>query len=469
MAKKAPVLKTTNNAEVWSYIVNQEPILKADLGLPVQGQDMAQIGQLVSKNERYRNAFLNVVNVIGLTVIDRNAYENPWEEFTNRGTLNLGQQIREIFVDLCEAYDYNKLLKEETRFAKTVNPNVFEFIHELNFQKFYQTTTSDEQIAMAFTTEGGIYDLIVEMVGKLYTSWEYDKYIINKYLLCRRIVDGTLTPIEIDGYTSLTSRQRVSAMKNISNKMIFMSPNYNPAGVRVSTKFEDQILIMNTDFEADLETEVIATSFFRDSAEFKTRSALVDGFNNHDWERLSMLLEDQFTKFTDDELAALAKIPAVIIARDWYMNYYWNFGIMNEDEASRIADANGIRKTEFFNATTLKNNHFLHAWACFSSSPFAQAVVFTEDLTPAVSTVTVSPSSATLSPGSGLRFSATTATTGFANKAVTWSTDEESVKIDEKGYMEIPLEYTGASAITVTATSIYNNTKTGTASVTVVS
>ena len=44
--------------------------------------------------------------------------------------------------------------------------------------------------------------LIDEMVSKLYTSWQYDKYIINKYILCRRIVDGTITSIEIDNFDS---------------------------------------------------------------------------------------------------------------------------------------------------------------------------------------------------------------------------------------------------------------------------
>lgn len=468
MAKKN-VIKATSNAEIVSFILNQNPELKEELGLPTQGQDMKPLGKLFSSDERYKNAFLNIVNVIGLTMIQRNAWENPWEEFTNRGELNYGQQIREIWVDLCNVYDYNEFLTKELRFAETVVPNVFEYIHDLNFQKFYQTTTSDEQIAMAFDREGGIYDLIDEMVSKLYTSWQYDKYILNKYILCRRIVDGTITSIEIDNFDSLTARQRVSKMKNISNKMIFMSPNYNPAGVKNATKFEDQILIMNTDFEAELETEVIATSFFRDSAEFKTRSALVDGFGEHDDARLTMILKDQYVKFTSDELTELAKVPAVIISRKWFMNFYWNFGIVNRADAEEAMDRAGMRFTDFFNPTTLKNNRFLHVWACLSSSPFEQAAVFTKDLTPAVSSVTVSPSSATMSPGTALKLSATVATTGFANKAVTWSVDDEAAKINEKGFLEIPIEYTGASALTVTATSIFDSTKTGTSSITVVS
>lgn len=461
---KTKTLKATSNLELTSYIINQDPVLKAEIGLPTQGTDLKAIGKLISSNERYKNAFLNIVNVIGLTLIKRNSWNNPWEEFTDRGELNYGQQIREIINDLADVYDYNKELTDETRFVKTVVPNVLEYIHELNFQKFYQTTTSDEQIATAFDREGGILELIEDIVGMLYESWKYDKYIVNKYMLCRRIVDGTITPIEIDGYASKTARERVSEMKNISNKMSFRSPHYNPAGIRKATNFEDQIFIINTDFEATMTTEVLATSFFRNDAEFKAQSALIDGFGQHDTERLSSVLGDQYVAFTDDELAALAKIPAVIISREWFMDFYWNFGLTNTDGAR----AAGMRETEFFNPTTLKNNHFLHVWAVFSTSPFENAVVFTEDLTPAVVSVTVSPSTATMSAGGSMQFGAAVATSGFANKAVSWSVNDTGAKILENGRLEIPIGYTGASSITVTATSVFDSSVTGTASVTVV-
>lgn len=459
MAKtKTSVLKATSNAELISFAINSDPTLVAELDLPVQGQDLTPYGKLYSSNQRFKNAFLNMFNLVGLTYIKRNGWENPWD-FTDRGMLNFGQQIREIIVDLCNVYDYNAKLSYESDFIATVVPNVLEYVHELNFQKFYKTTTSDEQVAMAIVREGDLLDLIIKIIGSMYTSWLYDKYIVNKYMLCRRIVDGTITAVEIDGYGSLTARQRVSAMKNISNKMIFMSPNYNPAGLRRATPFEDQIFILNTDFEADMTTEVLATSFFRNDAEFKSQSALIDGFGTHDSARLTELLGSDYTAFTDDELSALANVPAVIISREWFMDYMWAFD----------GNGDGTKETEFYNPETLKNNHFLHVWAVFSTSPFENAVVFTKDVTPAVSTVTVSPSTATMSAGTKAQFSATVATTGFANKAVTWKTNETSVKINEWGALEIPLEYTGASEITVTATSIYDSTKTGTATITVAS
>lgn len=456
MPKGTKALSVTSSAELLSYIINVTPELSGEIDLPVQGQSIAPYGKIIVNNERYKNAFINTVNLIGLTIIKRNGWDNPWD-FTKRGTLRYGQQIREIINDLCNVYDYNANATDNDRFLDTVVPNVFNYIHEVNFQKFYQTTTSDAQMAMAFETED-LFTYIDDAISMLYESLKYDTYLVDKYMLARRIVDGTVTAIQIANYSSLTPRQRVSAIKSVSNKMTFRSPNYNPAGIRRATSFDDQIGILNTDFEADMSTEVLATSFFRDDADMKIRGKLIDGFGSFDTNRLTELLGNDYIAFTDTELTALAKIPFVIVSREWFMDYEYSLG----------AEGTG-KTTEFYNPTTLKNNIFLAFWGCFSTSPFENAVVFTPDSI-GVTSVTVSPSTATVSAGQGVQLSATVVTTGFANKAVYWSVDATSeaagVTISDTGYLSIPTGYTAASTVTVTATSIYDNTVTGTATIT---
>jgi uncharacterized protein YjdB len=458
------VLKAANDSELLSYIINVTPELATEVDLPVQGESIAPIGKIIMSNERFKNAFINTINLIGLTVIDRNYWDDPWEGFTERGTLNYGQSVRELIVDIADVYDYNTYANNPTHFLQNVVPNVYNYIHEVNYQKFYKTTTSDEQMAMAFNTEGGLMDLIEKIIGSLYEGYKYDKYIVNKYMLCRRILDGTITSVEIDGYNSLTPRQRVAFIKNVSNKMTFRSPNYNPAGVRVATPFADQIMILNTDFEADLSTDVLATSFFIDQAKFKTDLALIDGYGNHDTARLTELLGSAYIPFTDAELAALAGIPCVIIDREFFQDYNYSL-----DNAVDVA-TNGTRSTNFYNPETLKNNHWLHTWKVVSTSPFKQAVVFTKDVTPAVSSVTVSPSTAVVTQGQSLQLSAAVVTTGFANKAVTWtvatSTEGADATITEAGVLTISADTPAEASFTVTATSVYDSTKTGTATVT---
>lgn len=461
MAFKKSVLRAQTDAELLSYIINQNPILSQEIDLPVQGESIIPIGKLISSNERYKNAFINTVNLIGLTVIKRNGWDNPWN-FTKRGDLNFGQQVRELMLDLCNVYDYNKEMKDDpnnTRFLKTVVPNVFNYIHEINFQKFYQTTTSDEQLAMAFSREGGLFEFIDIAISMLYESLKYDTYITDKYMLCRRILDGTTTPVQMTNYDTMSARQRVSFMKNISNMFTFRSPNYNPAGIRKATSFDDQILIVNTQFEADFSTEVLATSYFRDEADMRSRLVLIDGFDNHDTARLTELLGSAFVAFTEDELTQLKTIPAVLISREWFMDYDYTL------------DTNSnTKQTEFYNPTTLRNNHFLHVWRIFSTSPFENAVVFTTG-TPAVTEIAISPAESTISAGQTLQLTANVTATGFANKAVTWSVTkgaDQGVTVNANGLVTIPADFTPAEdAIQITATSIYTTTVTGTASITV--
>ena len=460
--KSKSVLNAQNSAELLSYIINVTPELKDNIDLPVQGQSIKPIGQIIINNDRYKNAFINTVNLIGLTVIKRNGWNNPWD-FTKRGTLRFGQQIREIINDLCNVYDYNDETNNETRFLKSVVPNVYNYIHEINFQKYYEQTTSDEQLAMAFDTEDSLFNFVDDLIGMLYESYEYDQYIINKYMLCRRILDGTVTSVKIDNYATLTPRQRVSRIKAVSNEMTFRNPNYNPAGIRRATRFEDQIAIINSEFEADFSTEILATSYFKDEAEMKSSMRLIDSFSKHDTARLTEVLGSQYVAFTEEELAQLQNIPCVIISREWFMDYDYSL------------DANApTKQTEFYNPTTLKRNIYLHSWAVYSTSPFEQACVFTSD-TPAVKSVSLSPLQSSVSAGLTVQLTPVVETEGFANKAVVYSIEKADgqktpVTVSSTGLVTIPSDFekTGvAPQITVRATSVYDNTKYGEASITV--
>lgn len=459
------VLKVTNDSELLSFIINQTPELSSEIDLPVQGECIQKYGKIIVNNERYKNAFLNTINLIGLTVIDRNYWENPWENFANRGTISFGQTVRELLVDIADVFDYQKYANDTTHFLENVVPNIYNYLHELNYEKFYKTTTSDTQIAMAFNTEGGLMDLIEKIIGSLYEGYKYDKYIIDKYQLCRRILDGTVTAIQIPDFANKTTRERVSFMKSYSNKMTFKSPFYNPAGARVQTPFGKQILLMNTDFEGQLSTEVIATSFFRDAAEFKTNSALIDGFGEYDEQRLTELLGDGFEPFSEDEKTELEKIPACLFDDEWFQDYTY-----------LIDNQSDVKMTNFYNPETLKNNHWLHTKKVISTSPFKNFIVFTLD-TPTINSVTVSPAESSVSAGLSVQLAATVNTTAFANKAVVWTVAQSAgdngtskVTVDQNGLVKIPSDYDTtkeATQIKIRATSVYDSTKYGEATITV--
>lgn len=473
--KSGVTLKNTSvndSVELLSYIINQTPILRENIDLPVQGQSIKPIGKLIMDNQAYKNAFLNTVNIIGLTVITRNHWENPWKTFTDKGELTYGQHVREIIVDIANVYDYNEMADKPCKFCKTEVPNVLSYLHEVNYQKFYKTTTSDEQMAMAFE-RGDLFSLIDEIVNSLYEGLEYDYYQVSKYVLARRILDGTVTAVQIANLDTKTDREVVAEIKKVSNDMTFRSGKFNPAGVRKATSFEDQFAIVSTLFDAKFTTNVLATSYFRSDAEMKANMELCDGFGNFDSERLAEVFAkrdddgnivegqyvDGYTPLTEAEKTLLDAIPCVIVGRDFFQMYRYGLDARPE----------GGRATMFFNPQTIRTNHWLHIWGVMSSSPFENAVVFTP-VAPSITSVTVSPATATITKGQTLQLSAVVVTAGFANKAVMWSVDDTAkangVTINQKGILSVPANAT-VESITVTATSIYDNTVTGTATITV--
>lgn len=455
MANKNTVLKVSSNAELLSYIINETPILKENIDLPKQGESVKEIGKIILDNTRYRNAFINTVNLIGLTIIKRNQWNNPWEIFANRGTLKRGQQIRELIQDLAKVYDYNENYDNKTRFLETEVPEIYNYLHNLNFQKFYETTINEAELYMAFDDEeNGLLDFITSTTENLYTTYEYDKYLMDKYQLCRRLVDGTIKAIHIDD--TLEPRQILSKMKGVSNKMAFMSPNYNPAGVRRATKQENQYLMLDAEREAINSTEILATSYFKDEAQTKTNLALIDSFSETDEKRLQMLLKDAYVPFTEEEKAMLQSVLGVIISDEFFMDYYYALDNARED---------GKRLTEFENPTTLDRNVFLHVWAVISTSPFENCAVFTTD-TPSVKSVKISPTTATVSKGQGIQLSAEAVTTGLANKSVFYTVTSGKATVNQSGYVKIPSDSTDTT-VTITATSVFDNTKTASATITI--
>ena len=120
----AKTLATKSSAKLLNYMAQVSPELQEVIGLPQQGTDIQKIGDLIVSNTRYKNAFLNAVNVIALTLIISDAWANPWEDFTNQGQIRYGQTVREMIVDLIEAEDYNQYMNNPTHFLEQQVPKI---------------------------------------------------------------------------------------------------------------------------------------------------------------------------------------------------------------------------------------------------------------------------------------------------------------------------------------------------------
>lgn len=446
-AKPYDVLNAIRNNASANY-QNYVPIATAS------DASIKEIGAIIMDYVALQNEFLYaLVNRIGLVLLTNKMFENPLRMF-KKGKLDFGETIEEIFVNLADPHTYDVATAENEVFKRQI-PDVRAAFHILNYQKFYKTTIQQEQLRQAFLSWKGIDDLIAKIVDSMYSGASFDEFQMMKYLLARNILNGRLYPVQVSSLSAANAKSIVSTVKGTSNMLTFSNTKYNVAGVNNFTDKKDQIIILNSAADAIIDVEVLASAFNMSKAEFMGQRVLVDNFGDFDTDRLAQLFEnnEDYTPFTSDEITALNSIPAVIVDRDYFMIFdnLYNF-------------------TEQYNGEGLYWNYWYHTWKTFSVSPFANAVVFAPGA-PSITSVTVSPATATVSAGQNFQLDVEVVTTNFASKAVDWSVDTTSaglgVTISVLGELHIPSDVDSNTEITVTAKSVVDATKYDTATITV--
>lgn len=411
-------------------------------------ENVKEIGAVLNSYPQLQNEFLNaLVNRIGRVILTSKMYENPWSMF-KKGLLEFGENIEEIFVNLAKPFQFDPAVSESTIFKREI-PDVRSAFHIMNYQKYYKSTIANDQLRQAFLSWQGITDLIAKIVDSMYTGANYDEFQVMKYMLCKNIVRGNLYPVNVDD----SNIKSVAAdFKAVSNDLEFMKTKYNVSGVHTTSKKDEQYLIVDAKFDASMDVEVLASAFNMDKAEFMGHRVLVDSFAELDTDRLAILFADDanYVPLTEGELATLENITAVLVDKDWFMIFdnFMNF-------------------TEQYNGEGLYWNYWYHVWKTFSVSPFANAIVFTSEQA-GVTSVTVTPSTATVVAGGTVALSAAVVTTGFAPQTVTWSSADETVAtVSADGVVTVLSDATTSDTVVITATSTYDNTVTGTATITV--
>lgn len=451
MATKPKVVTLTNSSVDILNVIRENASQNYRDYVPKATADadaIRQIGAVIMDYPNLQNEFLSaLVNRIGRVLITSKMYSNPWAMF-KKGLLEFGETIEEIFVNIAKPFQFDQAVAESEVFKREI-PDVRAAFHIMNYQKFYKATISNDQLRQAFLSWEGITDLIAKIVDAMYTGANYDEFLTMKYLLARHILDGHMYPVQIPTVSTENMKTIVSDIKGISNAMEFLSTEYNLTGVATHTPKADQYMLINSKFDAVMDVEVLASAFNMEKAEFLGKRVLVDSFGKLDIARLAVLFKDDPTYIepTSDELTALDKIPAVIVDKDWFMIFdnYQNF-------------------TEQYNGQGLYWNYWYHVWKTFSVSPFANNALFVPG-TPSVTSVTVTPATATVTKGQSIQLTATVVTENFAPQSVTWNSDSDNATVDASGKVTLTSAATGT--VNITAKSTYDPTKTGKCVITV--
>ena len=453
MATKPKIVTLTNSSVDILNVIRNNATINYKNYVPVARADaesIREIGAIIMDSPQLQNEFLSaLVNRIGRVLVTSKMYDNPWSMF-KKGTLEFGETIEEIFVNIAKPFQFDPNVAETNLFKREI-PDVRSAFHIMNYQKYYKTTIQNDQLRQAFLSWQGITDLIAKIVDSMYTGANYDEFQTMKYMLAKHILNGRMYPVTIPAVTEANMKSIVSTIKGVSNNYEFMSNKYNVAGVQNFSKKNDQYLLINSKFDATMDVEVLASAFNMDKAQFAGQRVLVDSFGSLDIERLNILFADDptYTEISKSDLQALDTIPCVLVDRDWFMIFdnFYNF-------------------TEQYNGEGLYWNYWYHVWKTFSVSPFANNALFIPGV-PTVTSVTVSPANATVKAGQTISLSAVVQTEYFAPQSVNWSSNTEGVTVSKGGLVTIGAGVSPDTVVTITATSVYDNEKSGTSTITV--
>lgn len=426
--------------------------------VPDDNRSLHNIGEYIMSYEPYMNAYItSLVNRIARVIVTSRVWKDKWAVF-EMGKLDYGETVEEIFVNIAKPHSYDPA-KAETQVFKREIPDVRAAFHSMNYQKFYKVTISNDQLRQAFLSYYDMNELIARIVNSLYTGMNLDVFLTKKYMLAREAINGGIytvvtKPISGDG---ADPDDAISKYRQYTNNLEFLKTLYNRAGVRNSTPIADQVIIVPNEAEATLGVKVLAAAFNLSEVDYISKRIPVDSFefDADDEARLAELFanDDTYKPFTGEEKKALQMISAVKLAKDWFMCF-----------------DNFEQFTENYNGEGVYWQYFFHVWKTFSVSPFANAVLFTSQVSE-ITAVTVSPTAANVAQGTSIVMTAEVAGTGLFEKTVEWSVEgtedmAAGTHIDgTSGVLRVASDETVGNVLTVTATA--KDGQTGTAQITV--
>ena len=426
--------------------------------------NLKTIGALLTSNQAFANEWLDALyNRIAFTrLVTMDGWKNPLREFKRK--LEFGESYLEVAQRLIKPhvrdYEYAK-----SHFMDINTPAVSSSIYHINSERFYPVSVLPLELRKAFLSYEALAEFVEGIVNNLYRSMEYDEFLAMKYVICRAIATGKMTACEIPTVSSANAREIVTRIKGVSNKMEFLNNSYSAEDMETYCEKRDQFLLMNADFNAIVDTSVLAISFNMSQAEFLGQQRLVDSFGDLDTDRLDELFkyDPLYTTPTDEELAEFASIPCVLISRDWFVCF---------DQATEMfSNENGMGPYRNYN---------LHCNRIYSYSNFMKACYFVEG-TQSISSVSVTPATKVMAKGDIATFKATVVNVNLADPSVVWSlaftpaeqgTPAEEVSdyyiLDYIDYQTCAVRQIKAldgnlTGVTLTATSVFDNSKKGTA------
>lgn len=429
---------------ILNAIRNESDIFRTSTPLVQSLSDAKAFGEFVTGAGRYKELFWGIlINRIAVTLASGREFKNKLARF-RRGKIGLGDIVQNVWVGLVLPEGWTSDVSNPGDVYRTNKPDAKVSMSAVNSKLSYEVTTNDTELSYAFTTEGGLFDMVSKIVERLITSEAYDDYLMFKWVMAKNLIAN---PDAVVGMGETLSSQATAdnltaTMKEVVNDYPFMKTKYNEAHVQAPCPAEEIVFISTSKSRAKLDVYALAKAFNLTYEQFLGNEVQIDsfGFDDEDLVRLYNVLDENvalglipaYNAFSDAELAYLKQITGAVLDNEWFM--CWD----------KVYEMNSI-----YDPKHLNNNTFLTIHRIYSYNPFANMTYFTEAAEP---TVSLNKSTTTIAAGSNETLTATK-TPNDSSVTVTWSSsDTTKATVNSSG--KVVGVAAGTAVITAKATSL---------------
>lgn len=412
---------TGTSEDVLNFIRNQASATYQDyvpIAMP-NSESIQTIGAIIMDNVAVRTEFSDLICRMAYMLVNNPKWKSPFRKL-ERNEMSYGEFVENSFIDLTKVYGYD-MSRAETEHLKVELPDIKASFHYINTSRVYVVTITRKMLAKAFVSATAFNNFVNEIIGKMYTSEEYDDYQVTKYMIARELLYGRQYYTELS--ENYTPHELSEKFRSISNMFTFMRRDFNVVGVANTSEKRDQHILISAEVDAKVDVNVYAEAFNIEYTDMYARKLLFDDFEHFDYARLEEILVDDpnYRQFNTNELNLLKKIKAVVFDRDWLMLIpAWK---------EMIEDQNGLGAYRNYN---------LHVEKCYSLNPFANCAIIAENGTFGdINSVNfTTPADFVAKKGSFVQLAATVVGTNIFSQTVEFKPTTDSAWIYKNGQYE---------------------------------
>lgn len=276
------LVNALNKMREWSSEIYHQyvPIVTADTNINDFGKPI-----LDSNLTPVYNEFFTLIKRIAMASIDARRFSNPLT-FLEGEELPLGYAVENIHVNPVKGRQFN--VNDMVGLLQKYDANIKTEYLNVNVDLQFPVSVTRAKVRNAFTSWGELENFINGIIESLYNSAEIKQYELTKGLISTAFKsDQVQYEVVTKPTDEASSTAFVKTLRKFFTKFRFPSADYNAwqkvnttdSAVITHTNPEDVVIVLASDYEAEIDVDVLAHAFNMDKATLLGRVVVVDNFD----------------------------------------------------------------------------------------------------------------------------------------------------------------------------------------------